>query len=281
MQTTTDEHPRTPTVEANITVHTRMADEYNNEPHFLPENRAKVRGVLEGLAKRVGPDKRLLDVGCGTGFVIGLSHDLFASVDGLDITPAMLAKIDTSPGNITLHTGIVENLPFENATFDMVSSYSFLHHVADHHVVLKEVRRVLKPGGLFYIDLEPNKLFWQHMLELEKAGGTYSDIVTKEINSVLHTDDMVESQFGIPSQMFRDAEPIKSVMGGFDPFAFRKDAIAAGFMDVELSFEWYLGQGAVLHGQSKDAAETVGAYLQRTLPLTAHLYKYLRFVCIA
>lgn len=282
MQTTTGEQPLTTTVQANIAVHTRLADVYDtSEPHFRPENRAKVRGVLESLVERIGPNKRLLDIGCGTGFIISLSHDLFAAVDGLDITPAMLAKIDTSPGNITLHTGVGEALPFGNATFDMAASYAFLHHVADHHVILKEVRRVLKPGGLFYIDLEPNKLFWQKMIELEDAGGDYSDIVAKEINSVLHTDDMIESEAGIPSQTFRDAEPIKSVLGGFDPFAFEKDAIAAGFQSVEVSFEWFLGEGAVLHGQSKGDAATVGAYLQRTLPLTAHLYKYLRFVCIA
>jgi hypothetical protein len=43
-------------------------------------------------------------------------------------------------------------------------------------------------------------------------------------------------------------------------------------------FEWFLGQGAVMHGQSFEAADTVDAYLRRTLPLTGHLFKYLQFM---
>ncbi|MEA2785464.1 MAG: hypothetical protein QOF71_1568 [Candidatus Eremiobacteraeota bacterium] len=267
-------------IAANIEVHTRMASTYqSNEPHFRPENRAKVRGVLETLAARAGGG-RLLDVGCGTGFVIDLARDLFRQIDGVDVTPAMLQRVNCS-GNVFVHQARAEALPFESATFDMASSYAFMHHVTDHVAILREVRRVLRPGGLFYVDLEPNKLFWASMNALEIRGGQYSDIVAREIESVLHTDDAVEGEFGISAQTFRDAEPIKSVLGGFDPDEFAADARAAGFSSVEVTPDWYLGQGAVLHGQSADDAATIEAYLRRALPATAHLFKYLRFVCVA
>src|SRR5271166_6612239 len=101
-----------PVIQANIEVHTRLAATYEQtEPHFRPENRAKVRRVLEELRGRCGGGK-LLDLGCGTGFMIGLAHDLFAEVHGVDVTPAMLARVDTSPGNIFLHTTPAEQLPF-------------------------------------------------------------------------------------------------------------------------------------------------------------------------
>lgn len=268
------------TIEANIEVHSKMADTYDaNEPHFRPENRAKVREVLQHLSKRAGAG-RLLDVGCGTGFIISLARDLFSHIDGIDVTKAMLERVDTSSGNITLHEGFAENMPFADGTFDMASSYAFMHHVHDHRAILHEVRRVLRPGGLFYIDLEPNKLFWQQMVKLEEAGGTYSDIVTREIDSVLHTDEAVESGFGIPSQTFLDAEPIKSVLGGFDPYEFQADALKAGFSACEITLDWYLGQGAILHGQSESDMRTIDAYLRRVLPVTASLYKYIRFVCV-
>jgi ubiquinone/menaquinone biosynthesis C-methylase UbiE len=268
-------------IRANIEVHTRMASTYqSNEPHFRPENQAKVRGVLAQLAARTGRG-RLLDVGCGTGFVIDLARDLFARIDGVDVTPAMLERVDRSGGHVFVHEARAEALPFADATFDMASSYAFMHHVTDHVAILREVRRVLRPGGLFYVDLEPNKLFWAAMNELELRGGPYTDIVEREIQSVLHTDEAVEGEFGISAQTFRDAEPIKSVLGGFDPDEFAADARSAGFSAVEVTPEWYLGQGAILHGQSEADAATIESYLRRALPATAHLFKYLRFVCVA
>ncbi len=192
----------------------------------------------------------------------------------------MLAKIEGRYSNVHLHTGAAESLPFAGGTFDMVSSYAFMHHVADHRRVLAEVSRVLRPGGLFYVDLEPNKLFWQSMVGLEERGGPYSDILTREIESVLHTDESVENEFGIASQVFKDAEPIKSVLGGFDPEAFKQDALAAGFADCEVTLDWYAGQGSILHGQSEADMLTIDAYLRRVLPLSAHLYKYIRFLCV-
>jgi SAM-dependent methyltransferase len=268
-------------IRANIEVHTRMASTYqSNEPHFRPENRAKVRDVLAELAARAGGG-RLLDVGCGTGFVIDLARDLFSRIDGIDVTPAMLERVDRSGGHVWLHQARAEALPFADASFDMASSYAFMHHVTDHVAILREVRRVLRPGGLFYVDLEPNKLFWAAMNGLELRGGPYSDIVEREIQSVLHTDDAVEDEFGISAQTFRDAEPIKSVLGGFDPDEFAADAHSVGFSAVEVTPEWYLGQGSILHGQSAADAATVESYLRRALPATAHLFKYLRFVCVA
>jgi ubiquinone/menaquinone biosynthesis C-methylase UbiE len=275
-----NEMKTTKTLEANIEVHTRMADRYDiDEPHFRPENQRKVRSILETLVRRTGGG-RLLDVGCGTGFIIRLAHDLFDSIDGIDVTPAMLARVDVTPGNIRLHTGAAESMPFADATFDIASSYAFMHHVENHKLVLKEVARVLRSGGLFYVDLEPNKLFWQSMVNLESKGGPYSDILTREIDSVLHTDESVEHEFGIAGQTFKDAEPIKSVLGGFDPYEFQKDAIEAGFTSCEVTLDWYAGQGAILHGQSEEAMNTVDAYLRRVLPLSTHLFKYIRFVCV-
>ncbi|MNC99005.1 hypothetical protein D3C83_171490 [compost metagenome] len=58
---------------------------------------------------------------------------------------------------------------------------------------------------------------------------------------------------------------------------FEESAAAAGFSQCETVFDWFLGQGNVMHGQSFEAADIVDAYLHRALPLTQHLYKYLCF----
>lgn len=267
-------------IQANIQVHTRMADSYNrNEPHYRPENRAKVRARLEEMRKRFG-GARLLDLGCGTGFIIDLARDLFGAIDGVDVTQAMLDRVDLASGNIKLHRCAAEALPFADASFDVVSAYAFVHHLKDYPKALAEALRVLKPGGGFYIDLEPNRLFWQAMVRLEQGapGSRYSDIVLREIDAVLHRDDGVQDEFGIDKDTFNRAEYTKAVLGGIDPWGFRDECLRLGFRSCEISFEWFLGQGAVMHQQSFEAAATVEAYLRRILPLTADCFKYLRFV---
>ncbi|HKS58441.1 MAG TPA: class I SAM-dependent methyltransferase [Steroidobacteraceae bacterium] len=265
---------------ANIEVHTRMVEQYNNEPHFRPENQAKVRRVLEDLAKRTGGG-RMLDVGCGTGFVIHLAKDLFARIDGVDVTPAMLAKIDTSSGNITLHNQPAESLPFAAGSFDAVTSYAFLHHLEDYVKVLREAHRVLRPGGMLYVDLEPNREFWRLMTELERserAGERFSDIVQREIKAVLHTDEQVSRDFGIDEETFNKAEYTKAVLGGIDAQLFARQCREIGFSECQVVPQWFLGQGTVMHGQSFEAAAVIEDYLVRVQPLSLGLFKYLRFL---
>jgi ubiquinone/menaquinone biosynthesis C-methylase UbiE len=268
-------------VRSNIEVHSRMADSYDrDEPHFRPENRAKVRANLLRVAERTGSG-RLLDIGCGTGFVISLLDDVFDEIHGIDPTRAMLNRVDTSVGNITLHEGVAEDLPFEDASFDLVTAYSVLHHLADHRPALAEAARVLRPGGVLYVDLEPNRAFWRAIGQLEREYAGQADqldeIVAREISAVLHVEDDVHRRFAIHPDVFRSAEFIKSQLGGFEPSEFEADARAAGFTHCETTYEWFLGQAALIHGPTPDHAQVVEAHLRRALPVSATLFKYLRF----
>lgn len=268
-------------VDANVEVHTRMAGTYNElEPHFRPENQAKVRAVLERLAARVGGGK-LVDVGCGTGFILHLARDLFREIHGVDVTQAMLDRVDRSSGNIELHRGPAEELPFGDASVDMVSAYSFIHHTEDYWAVLREAARVLRPGGLLYIDLEPNKAFWDRMSELPRGDVPgLSAMVRRGRDSVVATDEQVEKDFGIPQETFRQAEYSKSILGGIDAREVERRAPELGFSRCETRFEWFLGQAEVMHGRSFEEAARIEEYLRGVAPLSDHLFKYLQFVLV-
>lgn len=265
------------TLAANIAVHSRLADAYDStEPHFRPENQAKVRSRLEALRKSV-PGGRLIDIGCGTGFIIHLAADLFDEVHGIDITTAMMAKVRKDLKNVTLHECSAENLKFADGYFDAATAYSFIDHLDDPGAVLKEAARVLKPGGVFYMDLIPNRLFWVALQNLASTTEPLSDIVTRELKMVTANAEIVERDFGIDSKTFIAAEPGKK-LGGIEPFEFRETALRAGFSKCEIHFDWFLGQGAVMHQQSFEEAGAVDRYLKRASPLANHLYKYLYFV---
>ena len=265
----------------NIEVHTRLARDYErDEPHFRPENKAKVRANLLRLVDRVG-SSRLLDIGCGTGFVIELLADTFDEIDGIDPTRAMLDQVDVSAGNITLHEGTAEALPFADGSFDLVTAYSVFHHLADHRPALAEAARVLRPGGMLYVDLEPNRAFWQAIHEVERTHvgrlEGLDPIVAREVQAVLHVEDDLFARFAIPRETFRSAEYIKSHLGGFDPDEFEADARAAGFRTCEGTYEWFFGQAVLLHGETPADATVVERHLRRALPVAAPLFKYLRF----
>jgi len=270
-------------IDANIKVHTAMAERYNSdEPHFRAENREQVLRKLRSLRERSGSGDKLLDVGCGTGFIINLVRDLYTEIHGIDVTQAMLDMIDTSSGNIVLHKAMAEDMPFDDGYFDIVTSYAFIHHVFDYQTVLREIYRVLRPGGLVYIDLEPNMYYWKAMVDLqanpEIRRENLSDIVNREIDSVLFTGERVEKEYGIEKSVFDKAEYTKTIMGGIDPDKFGQEAGEMGFSECETTYLWYLGQGSVMHDISFATSNVIDDYLKRILPLSRHLYKYLRFV---
>ena len=262
--------------DANILVHSKMAGSYNEkEPHFRPENRQQVRAILEGLRKQFGP--KLLDIGCGTGFIIGLASDLFDRIEGVDITAAMLARVPKAP-NVHVQEADAAKVPFDAGTFDLVTAYSFFHHLQDMGAVAAEAFRVLRPGGGLYIDLEPNRHFWATISAVEKQiDGSSSKLVRDEVASVLHTDDKVAGEFEIPQDVFNLAEYNKALTGGIEPESFEEVLRSTGFTQVKTTYKWFAGQGKVLHGVSADAAATVDSYLREALPLSRGLYKYLRF----
>jgi ubiquinone/menaquinone biosynthesis C-methylase UbiE len=269
---------RSEVVDANVRVHSQLAHQYNeDEPHFRPENQAKVHARVVDLAARAG-NSRLLDLGCGTGFMLHIAADVFDELQGIDATQAMLDRVDTSRGNITVRKGLAESTPFDDGEFDAVTAYSFLHHLYDHRDVLREAFRVLRPGGWIYIDLEPNQRFWESVRSALAAGRDRDPLITREGRELFDIENEMEREHGIAADDFRAAEHIKSAKDGFDPDEFAADLSAVGFADVEVRLDWFLGQGVVHHEVSPEAAELMNAHLTRLRPMSDGLFKYLRAI---
>ncbi|MBA1190586.1 methyltransferase domain-containing protein [Pseudomonas entomophila] len=96
---------------------------------------------------------RVLDLGCGAGHVSFQVAPLVGEVVAYDLSSAMLAVVAAAAGergldNVVTVQGPAECLPFEDGTFDFVFSRYSAHHWSDLGLALREVRRVLKPGGV-------------------------------------------------------------------------------------------------------------------------------------
>ena len=99
------------------------------------------------------PDARVLDLGCGAGHVSFHVAALVNEVVAYDLSQQMLdvvsaAANDRGLGNISTQCGAAERLPFADGEFDYVLSRYSAHHWSDLGQALREVRRVLKPGGV-------------------------------------------------------------------------------------------------------------------------------------
>jgi ubiquinone/menaquinone biosynthesis C-methylase UbiE len=108
-----------------------------------------------------GPDDTVLDVACGGGLVVCAFAKTVRHATGIDLTPAMLEqarKNQAAQGltNITWKQGDVLPLPFPDASFSIVTSRFAFHHFLDPLAVLKEMKRVAKPGGkVMVVDSAP------------------------------------------------------------------------------------------------------------------------------
>jgi SAM-dependent methyltransferase len=115
------------------------------EPLFRP--------FAQELLDRTGlaPAERLLDVACGTGIVARLARQLAGDhgrVVGIDASPAMLAVAKSVAPSIEWRQGDAALLPIgPNETFDIVTCHQGLQFFPDRPAALREMRRVLAPGG--------------------------------------------------------------------------------------------------------------------------------------
>ena len=116
-------------------------------------------GVLHDL-----PYDRALELGCGTGFfLLNLIQSGVARRGSVtDLSPGMV-KVATRNGqslglDIDGRVADAEGIPYEDNTFDLVVGHAVLHHIPDVELSLREVIRVLKPGGRFVFAGEPTNV---------------------------------------------------------------------------------------------------------------------------
>ena len=103
-----------------------------------------VEQAVNSLSKN-GHTPRILDVGCGTGANL-LMLNQYGDAHGVDVSPDALSFCH-SRGLSNVQYGEAECLPYEDHSFDIVTSIDVIEHLDDDVACLKEMRRILRPGG--------------------------------------------------------------------------------------------------------------------------------------
>lgn len=156
------------------TLSNKWDESYKRKENFLffPEEEV-IRFFAKNIVKRTGIDQfetvhklgrnaKVLDLGCGIGRHIVFSHQYQCEVYGVDLSIEAIQfarKWATSSGVVDAEARIqqsdISNMPFANDMFDFVISHGVLDsmYLSICEKAVREVHRVLRPGGLFYCDL--------------------------------------------------------------------------------------------------------------------------------
>jgi SAM-dependent methyltransferase len=134
---------------------------------FNPVEQRRLRQALgDAVAALAKPaaEVRALDVGCGTGNVTRHLIDLGVRVVAADVSPHFLRLVRRRFGSSgRLDTVLLNGQDLagvEDGSFDLTCAYSVLHHVPDYLAMVDEMARVVRPGGLVFLDHEANQNFW-------------------------------------------------------------------------------------------------------------------------
>lgn len=130
------------------------------------ENAGRVRAKFEkALGGEFPPVDRMLEVGCGTGYVglnLSLYEGLIGELHACDISQGMVEACSAKAAELGLDVRArqseLEKLDYPDGMFDMVIGHAVLHHIPDVSRALAEIHRVLKPGGVCVLAGEPTRV---------------------------------------------------------------------------------------------------------------------------
>ncbi len=140
----------------------RVGGRESSEAYSLWEYRV-AKGILESYADRLGDlaGKRVLDIGCGLGGKTVAYAEAKARVTGVDLSESNIARCAAFARergvDAIFAAGDAERLPFADGSFDAVIANDSLEHFANPEAALRELARVLAPGGSVFLFFTPWK----------------------------------------------------------------------------------------------------------------------------
>jgi len=130
------------------------------QAHWWYTGRRKIlAGFVEEICRQVTDRRpRILDVGCGTGANLLMLAE-YGDAEGVDISEDALAFC-RERGLDKVRLGAGEQLPYDDGTFDLVTAFDVVEHMDDDLAGLREMRRVLRPGGRVLLFVPTFMFLW-------------------------------------------------------------------------------------------------------------------------
>jgi ubiquinone/menaquinone biosynthesis C-methylase UbiE len=228
---------------ANVIYHDWEASSYDEKWSISYDQRCidYARDRFAAVAGTEGwPYPKALEVGCGTGFFLlnlkqaGVLDEAHVS----DLSPGMVATAIRNGESLGFavegRVADAESIPYDDATFDLVVGHAVLHHIPDVELAMREVLRVLKPGGRFVFAGEPTKLGDWYARRLGR--------LTWWATTALTHRTPLRDRWARPEEELAEssrAAALESVVDlhTFDPRELAATALRAGAVDVRTTTE--------------------------------------------
>ncbi|MDD5748899.1 MAG: methyltransferase domain-containing protein [Actinomycetota bacterium] len=213
---------------------------------FDEKNAQRVKKKFEKLLGAPFPRvEKLLEVGCGTGYVglnLCLNDGLVGNLYACDISEGMVEACCSNASKLGIKVEAkkseLESLAYPDNEFDMVIGHAILHHIPDIRKAFEEILRVLRPGGICMLAGEPTR-----------TGDFLGRIARRSTLEVLKLYTRLGGRFGgkkarlreegtsdSPQSETKELETLVDIHT-FKPREVAKIAIAAGFEDVRYECE--------------------------------------------
>jgi SAM-dependent methyltransferase len=201
---------------------TRLGFRFLGIPHLGWRTRA---GIIMAEMKKAPKTARVLDAGCGYGIYSLMLGKRGFSVDAIDIDSdrvaglrRSLSELPEAQKHVRTHVGSLTALPFADGSFDRIICPEVVEHIADDQAALRELARVLAPGGKLIFTVPAwskwNEGFYKNFLH-ERVGYRPAELSDTFERLGLATEklDLYEYALGMRIFMFYNSLRSKALMG--------------------------------------------------------------------
>jgi SAM-dependent methyltransferase len=145
---------------------------------FVGRRRILLQVLDRYLGHNGSHERRILDVGCGTGTMLTYLA-AFGRAEGVDIDEEAIGYC-RERGLENVRLGEADKLPFDDGTFDLVTALDVVEHLDDDGSALREMRRVLRQGGLLLVTVPAHMFLWGDQDEVNMHRRRYAPAELRE-----------------------------------------------------------------------------------------------------